>query len=129
MKGKILRITDKDNVIVALTDLKKDEQVVWNGEVFILQNDIPAKHKFYTQDFKAGDEIIMYGVLVGKVQTDVLKGSQVTTHNLQHAAGDYAYRNFNYTWQAPDAYRFSKRTFNGYIRSNGDAGTANYWLF
>ena len=40
---------------------------------YILQNDIPAKHKFFTQDMHAGDKVIMYGVLVGKTQFDVPK--------------------------------------------------------
>jgi tagaturonate reductase len=31
--------------------------------------DIPAKHKFFMQDMQPGDEMIMYGVLVGKAQT------------------------------------------------------------
>ena len=35
---------------------------------------------------KTGDEVIMYGVLVGKAQNDIAKGSRMTTENIKHAA-------------------------------------------
>lgn len=74
MKHKVLKVHPKDNVLVALTNLSKGEIISFEGADYLLQEDIPAKHKFFMQDSKAGDEIIMYGVLVGKVQKDVLRG-------------------------------------------------------
>jgi altronate hydrolase len=53
----------------------------------------------------------------------------MTTLNTRHAASHYAYRHVNYQWQPPDVSRFLNRTFNGYKRSDGRVGTANYWLF
>ena len=119
----------KDNVLVALTDLPQNEQVFFEGETYILQNTIKAKHKFYTTDLKAGDEVIMYGVLVGKVQFNISKGSLMTIENLKHAAEPYSYREVNYSWQAPDVTKYKDRTFNGFKRKDGRVGTANYWLF
>jgi altronate hydrolase len=58
----------------------------------MLQENIPAKHKFFMQDMKAGDEVIMYGVLVGKTQADVPKGSRIATENVKHASEPYDYR-------------------------------------
>lgn len=78
---------------------------------------------------RAGDEVFMYGVLVGKVQQAVEKGQLMTTDNTKHAAAAYGYREANYHWHTPDVSRFASRTFNGYKRSNGKFGTANYWLF
>lgn len=126
---RVMKLHPSDNALVALTDLPKGEVVEFNGEYFVLQDAIKAKHKFYTEDLKEGDEVIMYGVLVGKVQCDVAKGSLMTTDNLKHAAEPYRYRNFSYQWQAPDVSKFINRTFNGYKRSDGRVGTANYWLF
>ena len=129
MKQRILHIHPNDNVLVALDDLKKHEIVVFNNEEFFLLDDVPAKHKFFMIDRRQGDEIIMYGVLVGTVQHDVGKGMRMTTENTKHAAGNYAFRNYNYQWQPPDVSRFVNRTFNGYHRSDGSVGTANYWDF
>lgn len=127
--SNILKINEKDNVITALVNLQKDEQVKWNGESFTMQEDIPAKHKFFAKNFEAGDEIYMYGVLVGKTQVPVAAGERMTTKNVKHAAQPYAYRNINYEWTPPDISKFKGRTFKGYKRSEGRAGTANYWLF
>ena len=129
MKRLVVQMHPKDNVLVALQDLGKGIELDFNGIHYHLLDDIKAKHKFYTHDLHTGDEVIMYGVLVGKVQCDVLKGNAMTTENLKHAAEPYAYREVNYQWQAPDISKYFNRTFNGYKRNDGRVGTANYWLF
>jgi altronate hydrolase len=129
IKRLAVKMHPKDNVLVALSDLTKGETVTFNNETFILQDPIKAKHKFYTEDLAKGDEVRMYGVLVGKVQCAVVKGSLMTIDNLKHAAEPYAYRHVDFKWQPPDVSKFKNRTFNGYKRKTGPAGTANYWLF
>src|SRR5688572_1936820 len=129
MKQKVLKIHPRDNVIVALANLSKSETVLYNGSGYVLQNDIPAKHKFFVKDMKAGDEVIMYNVLVGKAQKDIPAGGIMTTANVKHAVRTYGYRKTRFEWQAPDISKFKNRTFNGYHRSDGRVGTANYWLF
>ena len=86
MKQRLVKVHPQDNVLVALTNLSKGEQVQYNGEEFILQDDIPAKHKFVTTNLDKGDSVIMYGVLVGKAQTHIAKGGIISTGNLKHAA-------------------------------------------
>ncbi len=129
MKQKVLKVHPGDNVLVALTNLAKGETIVYNGQEYLLQDDIPAKHKFVTVDLRSGDPVTMYGVLVGKAQKDIVKGGIISTANLKHAAEPYQYRKIDYHWVPPDVSKFSNRTFNGYHRSNGEVGTANYWLF
>lgn len=129
MKHKVLKVNPKDNVIVALSNLKKGETISFEGEDFILQDDINAKHKFFTKELNTGDEIIMYGVLVGKAQNPIPRGGLMTTTNTKHAADPFTYRAAKYEWHAPDVSKFKGRTFNGYHRSDGRVGTANYWLF
>ncbi|HKG05358.1 MAG TPA: altronate dehydratase family protein [Pedobacter sp.] len=126
---KFLQIHPDDNVLVALQDLPKGENVTWNGDVIVLDKDVHAKHKFFIHELQEGEEVLMYGVLVGKATASIPKGGLMTTENVQHASQDYAYRDVNYQWQAPDASAFEGRTFNGYHRENGKVGTANYWLF
>jgi len=129
MKNIVLKVHPKDNVIVALRDLEKGELVNFEGVEYVMQEKVQAKHKFYTEDLAKGGEVIMYGVLVGKVQFDVKKGGLMTTENLHHAADPYAYRAAEYKWAAPDVSKYAGRTFNGYHRTDGRVGTANYWLF
>ena len=126
---RFLQIDPKDNVLVALQDLLAGDNIIFNGDNFILLDAVKAKHKFYIADLPVGSEVYMYGVLVGKVEHAVSKGSLMTTDNLKHAADPYSYRGVKFTWQVPDVSKFKHRTFNGYKRSDGRYGTANYWLF
>ncbi|MEY4738969.1 MAG: hypothetical protein RLZZ05_353 [Bacteroidota bacterium] len=129
MKKIVLKVHPKDNVIVALRDLEQGEKIEFEGSQYVMQERVQAKHKFYTEDLAKSSEVIMYGVLVGKVQYDVKKGGLMTTENLHHAADPYAYRKAEYKWTAPDVSTYAGRTFNGYHRADGRVGTANYWLF
>lgn len=128
-KKKVLKVHPDDNVIVALQHLKGGETVTLNGQTYTVIEDIQPKHKFFAHDLRQGDHVIMYGVLVGKAQYDLGAGSLMTTDNLRHAADPFEYRPYEYTWKAPDVHKFIGRTFNGYHRSDGRVGTANYWLF
>lgn len=129
MKQLVLKVHPDDNVLVALSDLKAGQTISYQDKTYILVNNIDAKHKFYADDMNTGDEVSMYGTLVGKVQYPLKSGSLMTTDNLKHAAAPYEFRPYHYSWKAPDVSKFEGRTFNGYHRANGKVGTANYWLF
>ena len=127
--NRILKVHPDDNVLVALSNLSAGESVKYNGSDITLTDNVPAKHKFVVKDIPSGDSIIMYGVLVGKAQSDIPKGGLISTSNVKHAVEDYSYRGRKYEWKAPDVSKFINRTFNGYHRADGKVGTANYWLF
>jgi len=129
MNKKVLRIHPGDNVAVALSDLPKGETVELEGSPYALGARIPAKHKFFLQDMRMDDEVVMYGVLVGRTLSPVAAGGLMTTENVSHAAQPYAYRAARYAWTPPDVSKWRDRTFMGYHRSDGRVGTANYWLF
>jgi len=129
MQQRVLKVHKNDNVLVALTNLKMGEVIQYNGEEYQLQDNIDAKHKFMTEDLAPGDEIHMYGVLVGKAQSFIPKGGLMTTANVKHAADPFTFRPYHYEWHAPDVSKWAGRTFNGFHRSDGRVGTANYWLF
>jgi altronate hydrolase len=129
MKQLILKVHPNDNVLVALQNLSKGDTMTFEGLSIVLQEDIPAKHKFYMHTMAKGTEVIMYGLLVGKVTLDVVAGLRMSTDNLHHASEPYVFKPYNYEWKAPDVSKFVNRTFNGYHRADGRVGTANYWLF
>lgn len=129
MKSRVLKVHPKDNVIVALNDLQKNETILLDGVGYTMQEMIPAKHKFYSTQLQKGDAVYMYGVLVGKVVMDVTIGTRMSTDNLHHATEPYSFSPYDYQWDAPDISTFANKTFLGYHRSDGSVGTANYWLF
>lgn len=129
MKRKVLKVHPQDNVIVALTDLKKGDTVEENGAVYTLQEDIPAKHKFTETALNTGDAITMYGVLVGRAKQPLPAGVRIAVGNVQHAASDFKLAEQRKTnWHKPDVSKWQQRTFLGYHRADGSVGTGNYWL-
>ena len=110
-QGSFLKIHPDDNVLVALKDLLAGMPVSYNGYQFELVDNVAAKHKFFIRDMEKGEEVIMYGVLVGKLQENVIKGQVMTPPNTAHAAGKYAYRAHPYNWQPPDVPRFANKKF------------------
>lgn len=128
MSKKYLQIHPKDNVLAALTDLGKGTPIDYDGRGFELATDVQAKHKFTVEQLNIGDEIIMYGTLVGKATKPIAQGESITMENVVHASMEYAVGNEKLSWEAPDVSRWKERTFNGYHRADGSVGTANYWL-
>ena len=50
---KVLQLDSRDNVLIALTDLRQGETVGHNAGTFTLFSSVPAKHKFATEDLLA----------------------------------------------------------------------------
>ena len=126
--AQVLQLDSRDNVLIALTDLKEGEAVEFGDANFILRSRVPAKHKFVTRDLAAGAAITMYGVLVGKASKPIHKGELLTLSNIHHEAAPYARKRPQYHWTPPDVSRWKQRNFLGYHRSDGQVGTRNYWL-
>jgi altronate hydrolase len=128
MQRKTLKIHRDDNLEVALTDLQKGTVVKCGGQEIELIDSIPGKHKFSLKHFAPGDEIVMFGVLVGKAVVDIPVGSLITTKNITHASDSYRLKERRTSWHVPDVSEWRKKTFKGHHRADGSVGTANYWL-
>jgi altronate hydrolase len=123
-----LQIHPDDNVLVALQDLNAGSPIKFNGYSFSLQEQISAKHKFTLESLSPGDNIYMYGVLVGKADQSIPQGGAVTVHNIHHATQEFGLRERKLQWTLPDISRWMDKTFMGYHRPDGSVGTANYWI-
>jgi len=128
MQTNVLKLNPNDNVLVALTSLRKGEQIAFARDSYTLLSDIPAKHKFVTRDLQPGDEVRMYGLLVGTATQPIQRGDLLSTKNIRHAAADFKMGAQSAKWDAPDVSKYRGRTFLGYHRSDGQVGTRNHWL-
>lgn len=128
MSNKFLKIHPADNVLVALTDLKAGEEVTFNGSSVVLAQDVPAKHKFVLRSMAPEDEVVMYGILVGKALKSIPSGGVISTQNVKHKSADFAGKTKTFEWTAPDVSRWKDKTFLGYHRDDDRVGTANYWV-
>lgn len=125
---QVLQLDPRDNVLIALTDLKEGDAVEFGGATFTLASRIPAKHKFAMQDLATGAAITMYGVLVGKASQSIRRGELLTLSNIHHEAAPYAGKQSQYHWKPPNVSRWKQLNFLGYHRSDGQVGTRNYWV-
>ncbi len=128
MSSNVLQLDPRDNVLIALRDLKAGEHIEQGGHSYTPSKNVPAKHKFASRDFGIGDEITMYGVVVGKAVKPIVAGELLTTSNIQHQTSIFREQAGEYHWLAPDVSRWTHQTFSGYRRSDGQVGTRNYWL-
>lgn len=121
--SKLFKINDKDNVAVALEELKKGE-IIDNTK---LLDDIPFGHKVLLSDLKNGENIIKYGNPIGHLTIDCKKGEHIHEHNLKTNLSDI----IEYKYCGENEYQPKKFdvTFNGYLRQDGRAATRNeIWI-
>lgn len=123
-----LQIHPHDNAIVALQDLPKGSTIQLNGDTFTLVDNIAAKHKFSLRSLNPGDNIYMYGVLVGKANEAILQGAPITIKNIHHATSEFKLGERKTNWKGPDVSKWQNKTFMGFHREDGSVGTANYWI-
>src|SRR5277367_2983 len=128
-QARVLGLDAKDNVLVALTDLRKGDTVNYSGNEYALLSDVPAKHKFLTEDVSAGGDVIMYGVLVGHAMENLRRGDLLSTRNIRHAAASFQETEVaGPQWAPPNVSKWANKTFLGYHRDDGQVGSRNYWL-
>lgn len=121
--SKLFKINDKDNVAVALEELKKGEII----DNIKLLDDIPFGHKVLLNDLKSGENIIKYGNPIGHLTVDCKKGEHIHEHNLKTNLSDI----IEYKYWGENEYQPKKCdvTFNGYLRQDGRAATRNeIWI-
>ena len=126
--AKFIKLNPNDNVAVCLEFGQAGDTVVVDGQQFVLSNDIPVGHKVALQHIPVDANVIKYGAPIGHAIAEIQVGNHVHTHNLKtNLSGTIAY-SFN---QKLNEIRYAKRdlTFNGYRRSNGNAGIRNeIWI-
>lgn len=121
--SKLFKINNKDNVAVALEELKKGEII----DNIKLLDDIPFGHKVLLNDLKHGENIIKYGNPIGHLTIDCKKGEHIHEHNLKTNLSDI----IEYKYCGENEYQPKKCdvTFNGYLRQDGRAATRNeIWI-
>ncbi|MEO5619848.1 MAG: altronate dehydratase family protein [Cypionkella sp.] len=119
MKPDHIILTEGDDVAIALADLAKGHVVAG----VTLGAAVPRGHKIALHDLAAGAQVRRYGQIIGQATRAIVAGEHVHVQNLgmsDHSA-DYAIGQG--LREVPAA---AERTFMGYRRADGKAGTRNY---
>ncbi|MCB2290583.1 altronate dehydratase family protein [Clostridium sp. CS001] len=124
----LIQINEKDNIVVALTDLSKGEVISIGDKNITLKEDVKRGHKVAIEDIKIDENIIKYGFPIGHSIMDVLKGQWVHTHNSKTNLDGIKEYTFNQKL-IENTYENRNLTFNGYKREDGNVGIRNeLWI-
>ena len=113
-----------DNVCVAARDLPAGTRLSAGGHAVELVGPVKLGHKIALVDIDEGKPVIKYGQIIGFATEEIVPGAWIHTHNL--TAGQFA-RDYRAASEVPpDPAPLIGRTFHGYRRPDGKAGTRNY---
>jgi len=121
----VLRVHPLDVVAVALRDLAAGEVVALGDHALAAREPIARGHKLALVDIAAGAAVTKYGHPIGTASADIAAGAWVHSHNLATAlqgALGYAYAP---SPRPVEPVGTPARTFDGYRRAHGRAGTRN----
>lgn len=120
----VLLLHSDDNICIAARTLEEGRAVEAAGRRATPTGRVPMGHKMALAAIAEGQPVVRYGQVIGFATADIEPGDWVHTHNL--AAGkfdrDYAFA----TQIPPEPTPIEGRTFQGYRRADGKAGTRNY---
>ncbi len=124
MTPHILKVTDRDNVAIAVQDIPAGTQVLPG---LTARDNIPQAHKIALTDIEKGGEVVRYGVCLGHALRQLPAGSWINEHMLELPESppldDMPYgTNLVLPAQLPDPPR---TTWLGYRNAAGPAGTRN----
>ncbi|MGC8505473.1 MAG: UxaA family hydrolase [Thermoplasmata archaeon] len=83
MEQKIIQLSKRDNVAVAITNIHKGEILQLDGRKLQVEENIEFGHKISLTDIKAGQEIIKYGEVIGTATQAIPAGHHVHIHNIK----------------------------------------------
>jgi altronate hydrolase len=125
-----LRLHPNDDVAIARRELHQGEAFRIRGvrgeEVLTLGATIPTGHKLALRSLAEGEAVRRYGQVIGFASCPIQLGEYVHTHNL--GVKDFERQAvFGVDAKAVNILpEGERRTFQGYPRPNGRAGTRNY---
>ena len=79
----VIRINERDLVVVAPTGLHKGQSVKVAGREILVLDDIPPCHKMAVENIAAGNRVLKYGCPFGVATKDIQQGQWVHTHNVR----------------------------------------------
>ena len=125
--NKLVQITPKDMVAVALQALSAGETIDYGAGSVTLLEDIPMGHKVALRDIRKGESVIKYGFPIGEATADIPVGGHVhvqNIHTLLSGTLEYEYHPTH-----PALEKKTPVTFPGYPRKLGRPGIRNeLWI-
>lgn len=123
-RSTLLLLHPNDDVAVAVAPIAEGESLKVGGGVVVARQAILPGHKIALRTIAEGSEVRKYGQVIGLATRDIASGAHVHSHNL--ACGSSA-RNVELSTAVPPLPDpQAPRSWQGYLRPDGRAGTRNY---
>lgn len=120
-----LRLHSLDTVAVSRKRLPAGTQI--SGTLALaLRQDIPPGHKFALRAIDAGAPVVKYGQVIGFAKQPIAAGDHIHTHNIEIREFDRDYAYGSEARPLAPLPAGATRTFQGFARADGRAGTRNY---
>jgi altronate hydrolase len=113
-----------DNICVAARNLAASESLDIAKTTFQLAEPVRIGHKIAVCPIRKGQHVRKYGQIIGQATSNIEPGQWVHSHNL--ASGEFVRDHASATAVPPPPEPITGRTFLGYRRPGGKAGTRNY---
>ena len=112
--NKLVQITPKDLVAVALMPLQAGETIDYGAGTVTLLQDLPMGHKVALRAIRKGEPVIKYGFPIGEATQDIPEGAHIHTHNLHTLLKG----ELEYEWHPahPEVRKAEPAVFRGYPR-------------
>jgi len=120
-----LKLHPDDDVAVALMPLSAGRSVDVAGQQVRLSANIGAGHKLALRPVEVGQPVRRYGQVIGFATRPIAPGDHVHSHNLAVGAMTLQYEFGTDVRPIPFVPPSERRTFMGYRRPSGRAGTRN----
>ena len=120
----VVHLHPDDNICVAARTLDRGVTITAGDRSLALRSPVPLGHKIAVLPISKGERVIKYGQAIGVTTENVEPGDWVHTHNLSDGDLELDYAPATQVPAPPPP--ITDRTFLGYRRANGRAGTRNY---
>nr|MCU0978212.1 altronate dehydratase family protein [Pirellulaceae bacterium] len=120
----VVHLHRDDNICLAARPLDGGARIIAGDRAVTLSGPVKLGHKIAVQRIPQGARVVKYGQAIGVTTENVEPGDWVHSHNLSNGDLELDYAPATQVPPAPPP--ITDRTFLGYRRANGKAGTRNY---
>jgi altronate hydrolase len=122
--SEVVHLHADDNIVVAVRLLEPGSRIRVGERSVVVAERVKPGHKLAVADVPQGEFIRKYGQVIGFATGRVRAGEWVHSHNL--AQGEFTRDYAKSSAVPPPPRAIEGRTFQGYRRADGKAGTRNY---
>ncbi|GEK66503.1 UxaA family hydrolase [Paracoccus denitrificans] len=122
----VILLNPTDNVGVARKAIAKGTDMTTDGGMVTARADVPSGHKIALRAVAPGEPVLKYGQVIGVATVAIAPGDHVHLHNLAMQESHVTHHFAQDARTTPLLPEDQRRSFQGYVRPDGQVGTRNF---